>query len=142
MSGLQLLLSLHLISIVIAMGIGVTNMVNMRLAATQTGDIAKGLAMHRMAMLRYGDISVAGILVTGVLMLWMIGGPANLSGWFQVKMMAVVVLVIGYGVLRYTIVQIKRTGNMALAARLKIVAPINLAASFVALVCAVLTFST
>ena len=141
MSGLQALLALHLIFIVVAVGIGVTNLINMRVSSTQTGDIAKGLGMHRMAMLPYADISVAGFVVTGVLMLWTIGGPGGLNGWFQVKMVAVAILLIGYGVMRYTIGQIKRTGNMALAARLKTIAPVNLAAAVVALTCAVLAFS-
>jgi uncharacterized membrane protein len=141
MTGLQALLSLHLICVVGAVGIGITNFINMRVAATQTGDIAKGLAMHRMATLPFGDIFIAGFVLTGVLMLWTIGGASGLNGWFQVKMVAVLVLLIGYGVLRYTIGQIKRTGNMALGARLKVIAPINLAAALVALVCAVLTFS-
>ncbi len=141
MTALQALLALHLLCVILAVGIGMTNFINSRLAATQTGDIAKGLAMHRMATLPYGDISVAGFVVTGLLMLWLIGGPTGLSGWFTVKMLAVLVILLGYGTIRYTIGQIKRTGNMALASRIAMIAPINIAAALVAVVCAVLTFA-
>jgi uncharacterized membrane protein len=142
MSLTQGLLILHLFSVTIALGIGFTNLVNMRVAKGQTGDIAKGLMMHRMAMLVYGDIFVAGILVTGGLLLWAIGGEAGLNAWFHVKMAAVLVWLICYVALRLTIRQIVKTGNMALASRIRIFAHVAITAATAALICAVMTFAT
>ena len=137
----QFLLSIHLLAVAYALGIGLSNFLNMSVARGQTGDIAKGLAMHRMAMVRYTDIALAVILVTGPLMLWNAGGVFATQPWFHVKMLAVVVLVVAYGTMRYTIGQMMRTGNMALAARIGILSPILSVAAIVAVVCAVLAFA-
>ncbi len=142
MSLTQFLLVIHLLAISVGIGIGVTNLINMRVARTQTGDIAKGLMMHRMAMLPYGDAVFVTILVTGGLLLWAIGGPAGLPQTFNIKMLFVVIWVVAYVVMRLTVRQLKATGNMALVKRLGMLAQILLTAVVAAVICAVLTFAT
>lgn len=135
----QLLLTLHILSFAYAMGIGLGNMINFRVARGQAGDIAKGLALHRASMHRYTDIAIATLLVTGGLMLWQAGGPYGAGQWFHIKMLAVVVLVLTYGAIRMTAGQIKR-GNMAVAKRMAYLMPIVSCAALAAVVCAVLAF--
>ena len=136
----QFLLILHILAVAYAMGIGMSNFLNMRVAKTQTGDIAKGLALHRISMLRYTDIALAGILLTGVLMVWAAGGVSATAPWFHVKMAAVIVLVLAYGGMRMTVGQMLRTGNMALASRIAILSPILSLSAIAAVICAVLAF--
>ena len=95
----QLLLSIHLLAVAYGLGIGMSNFLNMRIAHGQTGDIAKGLAMHRLGMVRYTDIAIATILVSGVLMVLSMGGVYAAAPWFTIKMLAVVVLVSILGML-------------------------------------------
>jgi uncharacterized membrane protein len=136
----QFLLIIHILAVAYAMGIGMSNFLNMRVAKSQTGDIAKGLALHRISMLRYTDIAIAAILVTGLLMVWSMGGVPAAPPWFHVKMAAVVILVLAYGAMRYTVGQMLRTGNMALASRLEILSPILSLAAIATVICAVLAF--
>ena len=136
----QLLLIIHILAVAYGMGIGMSNFLNMRVAKGQTGDIAKGLAMHRMAMLRYTDIAIAAILVSGVLLIWVVGGVFAAAPWFTVKMVAVALLVLAYGGMRYTIGQMMRTENMALGARIALLSPVLSLAAIASVSCAVLAF--
>lgn len=136
----QLLLSIHLLAVAYGLGIGMSNFLNMRVARGQSGDIAKGLAMHRVAMVRYTDIAIATILVSGLLLVLAAGGVSATAPWFTIKMLAVVVLVLCYGGMRYTMGEMKRTGNMALAARIGQLSPILSGAAAITVVCAVLAF--
>ena len=142
MSLTQFLLIIHLLAISIGLGIGFTNLVNMRVARGQSGDIAKGLMMHRMSMLPYGDAVFVTILVTGALLLYSIGGPTGLPAAFNIKMLFVLIWVVAYVLMRLTVRQLKATGNMALAKRLGLLAHVLVTAVVAALICAVLTFAT
>ncbi len=137
----QFLLIIHILAVAYAMGIGMSNFLNMRVAKTQTGDIAKGLALHRISMLRYTDIAIAAILVSGLLMVWAAGGVSAAPPWFHVKMAAVIVLVLAYGAMRMTVGQMMRTGNMALASRIAILSPVLSLAAVASVTCAVLAFA-
>lgn len=137
----QLLLALHLLAISFGVGIGFSSLVNMRVSRGQTGEAARGLALHRMAMRPYSDVFVAAIVVTGLLLLWMRGGTTGLPVWFHVKMAAVVVLVLGYVGVRLTVRQLMKTGDMSLVKRLSLLSHSNMTAAVVAIVCAVLAFS-
>ena len=136
----QVLLILHFFFIAMGIGISFSNLVNLKVSKGQTGDIAKGLGMQRMALRQISDGVVAGILITGGLLLWEIG-PSGLSPWFQVKMSFVLILVASYVIVRLTAGQMIRTGDMALFDRIRKFATIAWVAAVAALVCAVLTFS-
>ena len=141
MSGHQAILALHLLSIAFGLGLGLSSLINLRASRGQTGDIAKGLGLQRIAIRPYSDFFVVSILLTGGLLLWSIGGPGNLSGWFQVKMAAVAVFVLCYIGVRLTVIQMMKSGNMALMSRVGLLAHVAVAGAAVALVCAVLTFA-
>jgi uncharacterized membrane protein len=136
----QALLILHFFFIAMGIGISFSNLVNLRVSKGQTGDIAKGLGMQRMAMRQIADGVVAGILITGGLLLWELG-TVGLSGWFHLKMAFVAILVASYVTVRLTAGQMVRTGNMALFDRIRNFATVAWVAAVAALICAVLAFS-
>lgn len=138
----QFLLIIHLLAVAYGMGIGMSNFLNMQVAKTQTGDIAKGLALHRVSMLRYTDIAIAVIVLSGLLMVWNLGTVPATPPWFGVKMVAVLILVLSYGAMRYTIGKMLRTGNMALASRIAILSPVLSLAAIAAVTFAVLAFTS
>jgi uncharacterized membrane protein SirB2 len=135
-----LLLALHLFFIAMGVGIGFSNLVNLRASRGQTGDIAKGFGMARMALRMYSDIVIAGFLITGFALFWITGNTGS-GPWFSLKMAFVLLLVVSYGIVRMTGGQIMRTGNMALMSRINMFAPLAFAGSAGALVCAVLAFN-
>ncbi len=138
MSGHQFLVALHLLAIAAGFGMALANLVNMRVSKTQTGDIAKGLALHRMSVNTYLLAALVTILVTGALLLWQLG--ASPGPWFQVKMLAVLVWLVGVAGVQLTIRQMMKTGDMALMARVSLFAHIGVVSVVVALVCAVMAF--
>jgi hypothetical protein len=70
-----------------------------------------------------------------------VGGVYDAEPWFQIKMLAVLILVLSYGTMRFTIGRMLRTGNMALAARIEILSPVLSLAAVASVVCAVFAFS-
>jgi uncharacterized membrane protein len=139
MSGHQALLALHLLAIAAVFGIGFANLVNLRISKGQTGDVAKGLRMHRMAVNIYMVVGAIIILASGGLLLAQLG--ASPGGWFHVKMAAVLVWLVAIVVIQVTIRQMMKSGNMALITRIGTFAHIAVAAMAIALVCAVLAFA-
>jgi hypothetical protein len=132
------LLVIHLLAMALGIGITFSNLVNFRLLKSQPGDVAKGLHLQRAAMHRYTDIAFVAILASGGLLLANFGSVASV--WFHIKMAAVLVYILGYVAARYTVMQIKSTGNGALVARVKLFAHIALTGAVAAVVCAVMAF--
>ena len=124
-----------------AMGIGFANLVNLRLAKTQTGDIAKGLVMHRITLRNYHDVMVLALLVSGILLLINLGGTTGLSKWFHVKMAAVAIFAICHFTARYFAMNGMKNSNPAQLARAKILSHIALTFAVIAVLTAVLTFA-
>lgn len=141
MSLLQFLLMIHLFCVAMGLGIGFSNIVGFRVAKGLGGDKALGIAAHREALIPYGDTFVAGIVVTGLLMLWAIGGDSGLSSWFHVKMAAVLVWLVCYVLMRLRIRKFLATRDMTLIARIRQFAHVVITAAVLALVFAVLTFA-
>ena len=141
MSYHQLILALHLLAIAIGIGVGFSNLVSLRLTKTQTGDIAKGLGMGRLANRKYHDAAVIIILVTGGLLLANLGSMAGLSKWFHIKLTFVAIFVICHFAARYTVSQMLATGNAALMGRAKMLSHIAITGAVLALISAVLAFA-
>ena len=114
------LLIAHLIVIAMGTGMSFSNFVNVRLAAGQSGDITKGLALQRRSIAQIGDGVIALIWLTGIALVW-IGiarGSFEASGAFYAKIAFVVALTVCHGLARRTGKQHGRTGEPALLARL------------------------
>ncbi len=141
MSYHQLILALHLLAIAIGIGIGISNIVNLGTAKSQSGDIAKGLAMGRLANRKYHDAAVIVILITGGLLLANLGSMAGVSKWFHVKLTFVLIFVVCHFAARATVKQMLATGNTALMGRAKMLSHIAITGAVLALISAVLAFA-
>ena len=141
MSYHQLILSLHLLAIAVGIGIGFSNIVNLGTAKSQSGDIAKGLAMGRLANRKYHDAAVIIILITGGLLLANLGSMAGVSKWFHIKLAFVLIFVVCHFAARATVKQMLATGNTALMPRAKMLSHIAITGAVLALISAVLAFA-
>ena len=142
MSSHQALLALHLFFIALGIGGGFANFVGLYAGRDQAPEIIKGITFQRGKLVRFLDVSLLMILITGGLLLSNLGGPSALNGWFSIKMIAVVIWVAGYVILRFTVSQMMKTGNMGLMPRANVAAHVAWIAAVVALVCAVLAFAS
>ena len=141
MSLLQFSLSVHLLSIAFALGIGFSNIVGFRVAKNLGGDKAMGIAAHRESLIPYGDAFFALIIISGVTNLWAIGGSNSLNFWFQFKMAAVLVWIVAYVLMRLRIRKFLATRDMSLIALIRTYAHVIITAVVLAVIFAVLTFS-
>jgi uncharacterized membrane protein len=137
----QLILALHLLAIAIGIGIGFSNIVNLTTSKSQSGDIAKGLAMGRLANRKYHDAAVIIILVSGGLLLANLGSMVGISKWFHLKLAMVLVFVVCHFAARATVKQVIATGNAALMGRAKMFSHIAITGAVLALISAVLAFA-
>ena len=141
MSLLQFSLSVHLLSIAFALGIGFSNIVGFRVAKGLGGDKAMGIAAHRESLIIYGDIFFALIIISGATNLWAIGGANGLKFWFQFKMAAVLVWIVAYILMRLRIRKYLATRDMSLLKLIRTYAHIIITAVVLVVIFAVLTFS-
>ena len=141
MSSHQLVLMIHFFAIALGIGVGFSNLYGLYIGKGQPPEINKGMAFLRTALRVPMDVVVLFILLSGGILLYMQGGPAGLSGWFQVKMIAVLVFLASYVFMRYTVVQMMKSGNMALAGRIGNVARVTWASAVIAMFSAVMAFA-
>ena len=141
MSLLQFSLSVHLLCIGLGLGVGFSNLVGFRVAKGLGGDKAMGIAAHRESLIPYGDTFFVLIILSGVTNLWAIGGASGLNFWFQTKMVAVVVWIVAYVLMRLRIRKFLATRDMSLVALIRTYAHVVITAVVLAVIFAVLTFS-
>ena len=123
------------------LGIGFSNIVGFRVAKNLGGEKAMGIAAHREALLPYADIFVGLVLVSGLTMLWSIGGGQGLPIWFHIKMGAVAIWLLAYILMRLRIRKFLATRDMSLLKLIRTYAHIIITAVVLAVIFAVLTFS-
>jgi uncharacterized membrane protein len=141
MSLTQLFLIIHLLSIAFMLGIGLSNIVGFRVAKGLGGDMAKGIASHREALIPYNDIFFVLIIASGLILLWGIGGTKGLSPWFHVKMAAVAIWVISYILMRLRVITFLKARDLSLIPRIRMFAHVGITAATFALICAVMAFA-
>ena len=142
MNLLQGLLIIHLFCIAMMLGIGFSNLVGFRVAKKLGGDKALGIAAHREALIPYADVFVVLVLLSGLSMLWTIGGGQGLPVWFHIKMGAVAIWLLAYILMRLRIRKFLASRDMSLLGLIRTYAHVAIAAAGLALVFAVLTFAT
>jgi uncharacterized membrane protein len=131
--------ALHLLVIALGIGFSVSNFINTRIALGQGPDFAKGLALHRRTIGRFGDAVIALIWVTGLLLLWL-NWPLTLGSAFHVKMLFVVALTLLHGYGRSLGEKMRREASLANLPRLSgVIGGVALCA-VAALLCAELAF--
>ncbi len=137
----QFWLFLHFIGLIVAAGPGLASMVIMRTAATATPE---GAAALRKVPPILVNISTAGLVllwITGPIMVWSVyGGFGNLPWAFWVKIVFVLALTAVVIAMQVTLAQIRRTGNMALAARMPKLGPLAGLSALLVVLFAVIAF--
>jgi uncharacterized membrane protein SirB2 len=140
MSLTQLFLIIHLLAIAMALGIGVSNIVGFRVAKGLGGDMAKGIAAHREALIPYGDTLFLTVIASGLVLFWL-AGAGNLGPWFSAKMVAVAVWIITYVAMRLRIRRFLASRDMSLLPLIRTFAHVLLAAVVATVICAVMAFN-
>ncbi|MDE2445376.1 MAG: hypothetical protein KGO94_04300 [Alphaproteobacteria bacterium] len=137
----QALLILHLFSVAVVMGVGISNLISFRVQRKLEGEAAKGVAKAREATLIYSDIFVMVLVAAGLGLLWQRGGAGGLNAWFHVKMAAVAVWLACFVAMRIFIARFLHNQDAALMPRIKLLAHVAITGAMVALVSAVLAFA-
>ena len=138
----EILLIAHLLLIATGTGMSFANFQNVRYSHGLEGEAARALQGLRRIMGSFGDIIIAGIWFTGILLVWQLKaeGQGDFSGWFYVKLGLVVLLTLCHGLARRTGGTIGRTGDFGLLGRLELyIAGLWLSASL-AIIVAVVAF--
>ena len=133
------LVFLHLLVIALGIGLSTSNVINTRLALGNGADFAKGLALQRRTIARFGDGVIALIWITGLVLIWQ-RGTQGLPAAFHAKMLFVVLLTLFHGYGRMLGERMRRDGNMAALPKLSLVVSGVAASALVALLCAVIAF--
>lgn len=138
----QLLLFIHFVGLAMGFAGGIGSAVTMRFAA---GANAEGAAALKRLPPVFANISATGLLLlwaTGLIMVWSVfGGPGNLPQLFWLKMVFVVLLTLLAGAQHATYAKIRRTGNAALGARMKVLGPASGLSALLATLVAVYAFN-
>ncbi len=137
----HILLFLHLVGLVMGAGPGIANMVIMRTAATAAPDGAAALRRVPPILVNVSTAGVVVLWITGLIMVWTAyGGPGNLLWAFWVKIVFVIILTAVVIAMQMTLAQIRKTGNMALAARMPKLGPMAGLSALLAVFFAVVAF--
>ncbi len=137
----QVLLFLHLLGLMMGAAGGIGNLVIMRVAPGVPPAEAAGLRRLPPILAKVAAGGLALLWVTGVILVWSkYGGIGNLPGMFWVKFIFVLLLTAATAAIEMTMAQMKRTGNMALGARLAKIGPVSGLSSLLAVFFAVLAF--
>jgi uncharacterized membrane protein len=139
-SGHSILVFLHLLVVALGLGFSTSNFINTRLALGQGADFAKGLALHRRTIARFGDAVIALIWVTGLVLLWQRGWDMA-SGAFHVKLTFVVILTLLHGYGRSLGERMRREGKMDRLSTLSLAIGGGAASAMIAMLCAVIAFN-
>jgi uncharacterized membrane protein len=138
-----ILLILHFLGFGAGIAASIGNNLVMMLAAKAPPAEAAGLRRFPMAMLPVGDIGLALLWVTGIVMLWTkyggVDGFGALPWSFWAKIICVVLLTALVGMMHMSVGRIKR-GDMAVAARMPIYGRIGAVLLLLILIFAVMSF--
>jgi uncharacterized membrane protein len=140
MNLVSIFLIIHLFSIAMVLGIGMSNIVGFRVARNVGGEKALGIAALREALIPYADVFVLLVLVSGLTMFWAIGGGQGLPIWFHIKMAAVAIWLLAYILMRLRIRKFLANRDMSLLKLVRTYAHVAITAAALALIFAVLTF--
>lgn len=136
---LDALLVVHLIGLMLGAGGGFGSMVAMRYAGTLPPEQVGAFRGLGPILARVSLVGLVLMWFTGVSMIAMMGGAANMPWQFWAKITFVATLTIAAITIEITYAQVKR-GNAKAAARLPVLGPIAGISSILAVVFAVLTF--
>lgn len=136
----NVLLIVHLIAIAMGVGMSISNQVNLRIAARESGERRVGLALLRRELARIADIVIAVIWLTGLGLWWQVYSFGIPNHWFLAKLGFVVLLTLSHGMLRMTAGRMARTGDQSLLPRLQLFVSGVWGSALLAITFAVLAF--
>lgn len=138
-----ILLILHLLGFGSAFAASLANNVVVILAAKAPPEEAAGLRRFPPVMIRFADIGLVTLLITGPILLWSkyhgVDGFAALPHAFWAKIICVVLLTIVLGMIHMTLGKMKR-GDMSVAAKLPTYGRIGLGLLLLIVIFATMTF--
>ena len=140
-----ILLILHFLGLGAGFAVSVGNNVVMMLAAKAPPQEAAGLRRFPPFMTRVGDVGLALLWITGVIMLWTkYGGLAGIAALpnpeaFWAKIICVILLTALVGMIHMTVARIQR-GDMSVAARMPIFGRVGAVLLLLIVIFAVMAF--
>lgn len=137
-----ILLIAHLIAIATGTGMSISNYVNLRVAAGESGERRAALAFLRRIMARIADVVIAAIWITGIGLWWVLPEADAPNSWFKVKIAFVLLLTLCHGLVRMTAGRMARTGDQSLMGRLELLVSGVWLSALAAIILAVLAFET
>ena len=136
-----ILLIAHLIAIATGTGMSISNYINLRFAAGETGERAKALAGLRRVLARVADLVITAIWITGIGLWWVLPPADAPNSWFAVKIGFVLLLTLCHGLARMTAASMAR-GDTTLYPRLELLVSGVWLSALAAIILAVLAFET
>ena len=136
-----ILLIAHLIAIATGTGMSISNYINLRFAAGETGERAKALAGLRRVLARVADLVITVIWITGIGLWWVLPPADAPNSWFAVKIGFVLLLTLCHGLARMTAGRMAR-GDATLYPRLELLVSGVWLSALAAITLAVLAFET
>lgn len=120
----EVLLFLHLLGLVVAMGPGLANGVIVTRAAKASPEAAQALRALPPILSRISAVGLLILIVTGPILLFTkFAGRAPSPVSFGIKMGLVLAIIGLFGWMQVTMAQIRKTGNMGLAGRMQLLGP-------------------
>ena len=129
----------HLIAIATGTGMSISNYINLRFAAGETGERAKALAGLRRVLARVADLVITVIWITGIGLWWVLPPADAPNSWFAVKIGFVLLLTLCHGLARMTAGRMAR-GDATLYPRLELLVSGVWLSALAAIILAVLAF--
>lgn len=136
-----ILLIAHLIAIATGTGMSISNYINLRFAAGETGERGKALAGLRRVLARVADLVITVIWITGIGLWWVLPPAEAPNSWFMVKIGFVLLLTLCHGLARMTAARLAR-GDTTLYPRLELLVSGVWLSALAAIILAVLAFET
>jgi uncharacterized membrane protein len=139
----NLLLILHFVGLGAGFAVSIGNNLVMMLAAKAPPQEAAGLRRFPPIMARIGDVGLALLWITGVILLWTkyggIDGIAALPWPFWAKIICVILITALVGLIHMTVARIQR-GDMSVAARMPIFGRVGAVLLLLIVIFAVMAF--
>ena len=121
----QVLVFFHLLGLVVALGPGLANGPIMMRARSASPESAAALRSLPPILSRISAVGLALLIITGpILLATKYAGHAPSATAFGIKMAFVVAIVLVFGWMQVTMMQIRKTGNVALARRVGLLGPL------------------
>ncbi|HVZ49517.1 MAG TPA: hypothetical protein VG916_12090 [Gemmatimonadaceae bacterium] len=140
---LKVLLTFHMLGLVMGFSAPLANMTLGMLARTATPEEMKAYMKFPPRIARVSDVGLVLLILSGIGMVFVkYGGFAGLPWTFQVKMTAVVVLVVAVGMIHANMKKAFGAGDKAALARIQNLGKVSFLSAITALVFAVVTFGS